>query len=54
MGRTFAEKILGAEAGAIVFKKPDIVANMARIATGAHIFHGTSCGVWTSWLWFAR
>ncbi|NTW32672.1 MAG: 3-isopropylmalate dehydratase large subunit [Bacteroidetes bacterium] len=25
MGKTFAEKILGAEAGAIVFKKPDIV-----------------------------
>ena len=25
MGKTYAEKILGAEAGAIVFKKPDIV-----------------------------
>ena len=25
MGKTFAEKIIGDEAGAIVFKKPDIV-----------------------------
>lgn len=25
MGKTFAEKILGAETGSIVFKKPDIV-----------------------------
>jgi 3-isopropylmalate/(R)-2-methylmalate dehydratase large subunit len=46
-GRTFAEKILGAEAGAIVFKKPDIVLshdNTASIESTFRKMSGTSAG----------
>lgn len=38
MGKTFAEKILGAETGAIVFKKPDIVLSHDNTASIAATF----------------
>lgn len=38
MGRTFAEKILGAEAGAIVFRKPDIILTHDNTASIAGTF----------------
>lgn len=38
MGKTFAEKILGAEAGAIVFRKPDIILTHDNTASIANTF----------------
>jgi homoaconitate hydratase family protein/3-isopropylmalate dehydratase small subunit len=38
MGQTFAEKILGAEAGAIVFRKPDIILTHDNTASIANTF----------------
>ncbi len=38
MGKTFAEKILGAEAGAIVFRRPDIILTHDNTASIANTF----------------
>jgi len=38
MGRTFAEKILGAEAGSIVFRRPDIILTHDNTASIANTF----------------